>query len=53
VFAISEGGVLGWAAPAVLIAVALAAAATAGFWMVERRHSDPLVRVTLLRTPAC
>jgi EmrB/QacA subfamily drug resistance transporter len=51
VFAISEGGVLGWAAPAVLAALALAVAAAAAFRAVERRHPDPLVRATLLRTP--
>jgi EmrB/QacA subfamily drug resistance transporter len=51
VFAISEGGVLGWAAPAVLAALALAVAAAAAFRAVERRHRDPLVRGALLRTP--
>lgn len=51
VFAISEGGVLGWAAPAVGTALTLAAAAATAFWAVERRHPDPLVRAALLRTP--
>jgi EmrB/QacA subfamily drug resistance transporter len=51
VFAISQVGVLGWTAPAVLAAAVLAIAAAAAFSAVERRHPDPLVRAELLRLP--
>ena len=51
VFAVSQADVLGWASPAVLGALLLAAAGGAGFAVIERRHPDPLVRVRLLRRP--
>jgi EmrB/QacA subfamily drug resistance transporter len=51
VFAVSQGGVMGWTSPAVLGAVTLAAAAAAGFVVVERHHPDPLVRGDVLRMP--
>ena len=52
VFAVSQGGVAGWASPVVLGALACAGAAVAAFAIVERRHPDPLVRVSLLRLPS-
>ena len=52
VFAVSQADVLGWASPAVLGALLLAAGGGAAFVLVERRHPDPLVRVSLLRRPA-
>jgi MFS family permease len=51
VFAVSQADVLGWASPAVLGALLLTAAGGAGFAVIERRHPDPLVRVSLLRRP--
>jgi EmrB/QacA subfamily drug resistance transporter len=51
VFAVSQVGVLGWASPAVLGALVLAAAAGTAFVAVERRHPEPLVRGDLLRLP--
>jgi EmrB/QacA subfamily drug resistance transporter len=51
VFAVSQAAVLGWASPAVLGALLLAAAGGAGFALIERRHPEPLVRVSLLRRP--
>jgi EmrB/QacA subfamily drug resistance transporter len=51
VFAVSQAAVLGWASPAVLGALLLAVASGAGFAVVERRHPEPLVRVSLLRRP--
>jgi EmrB/QacA subfamily drug resistance transporter len=51
VFAVSQAYVLGWASPAVLGALAAAAAAGAGFVAVERRHPDPLIRGDLMRLP--
>src|SRR5215831_11482374 len=51
VFAVSQAGVLGWASPAVLGALLLAAVGGAGFAVAERRHPEPLVRVSLLRRP--
>jgi EmrB/QacA subfamily drug resistance transporter len=51
VFAVSQAAVLGWASPAVLGALLLAAAGGAGFAVIERRHPEPLVRVSLLRRP--
>jgi len=51
VFAIAQAAVLGWAAPAVLAALALAIATAGAFCAVERRHPDPLVRLELLRLP--
>ena len=52
VFAVSQGYVLGWTSPAVLGALAAAAAAGAAFAAVERRHPEPLVRADLLRLPS-
>jgi len=49
VFAVSQADVLGWASPGVLGALLLAAGGGAAFVVVERRHPDPLVRVSLLR----
>jgi EmrB/QacA subfamily drug resistance transporter len=51
VFAVSQVAVLGWASPAVLGALVLAAAAGLAFVAVERRHPEPLVRGDLLRLP--
>ncbi len=51
VFAVSQGYVLGWASPAVLGSLAAAAAASAAFVAVERRHPEPLVRGDLVRLP--
>jgi len=51
VFAVSEADVLGWTSPAVLGALLLAGTGAAAFTVVERRHPDPLVRVSLLRRP--
>jgi EmrB/QacA subfamily drug resistance transporter len=51
VFAVSQAYVLGWASPAVLGALAVAAAAGAAFAAVERRHPEPLVRGDLMRLP--
>jgi EmrB/QacA subfamily drug resistance transporter len=52
VFAVSQGYVLGWASPAVLGALAVAAAAGTAFAAVERRHPEPLVRADLMRLPS-
>jgi EmrB/QacA subfamily drug resistance transporter len=51
VFAVSQAYVLGWASPAVLGALALSAAAGAGFAAVERRHPEPLVPASVARLP--
>jgi EmrB/QacA subfamily drug resistance transporter len=51
VFAVSQGYSLGWTSPAVLGALALAAAAGTAFAAVERRHPEPLVPAGLLRRP--
>jgi len=51
VFAVSQADVVGWASAAVLGALALAAAASTAFVIVERHHPDPLVRADLLRLP--
>ncbi len=45
VFAVSEGDVLGWLSPAVVVALLLAVSATVAFASVESRHPDPLIRV--------
>jgi EmrB/QacA subfamily drug resistance transporter len=52
VFAVSQGYVLGWASPAVLGALVVAAAAGAAFAAVEKRHPEPLVRADLMRLPS-
>jgi EmrB/QacA subfamily drug resistance transporter len=51
VFALSQADVLGWASPTVLGAMLLATGGGAAFAVVERRHPDPLVRISLLRRP--
>jgi EmrB/QacA subfamily drug resistance transporter len=51
VFAVSQAYVLGWSSPAVLGALALAAAAGAAFAAVERHQREPLVPAGLLRRP--
>ncbi|MHB1430701.1 MAG: MFS transporter [Streptosporangiaceae bacterium] len=52
VYAVSQSAARGWTAPVVLAALALAVAAGAAFVLVERRHPDPLVRLSLLRLPS-
>ena len=52
VFAVSQAYVLGWSSPAVLGALALAAAAGAAFAAVERHHREPLLPASLLRRPS-
>jgi predicted MFS family arabinose efflux permease len=52
VLAVSQAAIAGWTFPVVAAALALTAAAAAVFWVVERRHQDPLVRVDLLRLPS-
>jgi hypothetical protein len=44
VFAVSQGGAVGWTSPAVLGAAALAGLAAVAFAVVESRHGDPLIR---------
>jgi MFS family permease len=51
VFAVSQAYVLGWSSPAVLGALALAAAAGTAFAAVERHHHEPLLPAGLLRRP--
>ena len=51
VFAVSQAYVLGWSSPAVLGALALAAAAGAAFAAVERHQREPLLPAGLLRRP--
>jgi MFS family permease len=51
VFAVSQVDALGWGSPAVLAALALAAASVAAFVAAERYQRDPLVRPGLLRMP--
>jgi EmrB/QacA subfamily drug resistance transporter len=51
VFAVSQGVVLGWTSPLVIVAVATAAAATAAFFKNEARHPEPLIRLSLLHRP--
>ena len=48
VFAVSQGAVLGWTSPLVIVAVVTAAAAAAGFLRAETRHPEPLIRPNLL-----
>jgi EmrB/QacA subfamily drug resistance transporter len=52
VFAVSQAGLVGLTAPAVLAALALAGIAIAAFFRAERRHADPILRADLLRRPA-
>jgi EmrB/QacA subfamily drug resistance transporter len=49
VFAVSQAGVSGVAAPSVLASLGLAAVAAVAFFAAEQRHADPLVRPGLLR----
>jgi EmrB/QacA subfamily drug resistance transporter len=51
VFAVSEGTVLGWAHPLIIGAIVLTLAALAGFIVVERVHSHPLIDLHLLARP--
>jgi EmrB/QacA subfamily drug resistance transporter len=51
VFAISQGGDLGWTSGPVLGALAIALAAAAGFIAAEARHPEPLIRPRLLLRP--
>ena len=51
VFAVSQGVVLGWTSPLVIVAIATAAAATAAFMKAETRHPNPLIRMSLLHRP--
>lgn len=52
VFAVSQGGALGWTSPVVLGAAGIAVASAAAFALVESRHPDPLIRRGLLRLPS-
>ncbi|GAA5051428.1 MFS transporter [Streptomyces similanensis] len=47
-FAVIEGGHLGWTAPPVLAAAALAVAAGVAFRVVEARHARPMVPLGML-----
>jgi EmrB/QacA subfamily drug resistance transporter len=49
VFAVSQAGISGLAAPSVLASLALAAVTAVAFFAAEQRHADPLVRPGLLR----
>jgi predicted MFS family arabinose efflux permease len=51
VFAVSQGVVLGWTSPLVIVAVIMAAATTIGFARAEMSHPEPLVRLSLLSRP--
>jgi EmrB/QacA subfamily drug resistance transporter len=51
VFAVSQGVVLGWTSPLVIVAVATAAAAAVAFGKNETRHPEPLIRLSLLHRP--
>lgn len=48
VFAVSEGVVLGWTSPLIIVAIVAAAAAAGGFVKAESRHPEPLIRPSLL-----
>ena len=48
VFAVSQGVVLGWTSPLVIVAAATAVAAIAVFMKAETRHPQPLIRPSLL-----
>ena len=52
VFAVSQGGAVGWTSPAVLGAAALAGLAAVAFAVVESRYSDPLIRGDVMRLPS-
>ncbi len=49
VLAVSEGAVLGWASPVVVLSLIVAVLFAAGFVIVERHHPQPLLRLDLLR----
>jgi EmrB/QacA subfamily drug resistance transporter len=49
VFAVSEGGVLGWLSPVVLGSAAVAIAAAAAFVAAELRHPEPLIKLRMFR----
>ncbi|MBV9207377.1 MAG: MFS transporter, partial [Actinobacteria bacterium] len=49
VFAVSEGVVLGWTSPLIVVAIVAAAATAAAFMKAETRHPEPLIRPSLLR----
>jgi MFS family permease len=51
VFAVSQGVVLGWTSPLVIVAVATAAVAAVSFARAEASHPEPLIRLSLLRRP--
>jgi EmrB/QacA subfamily drug resistance transporter len=51
VFAVSQGVVLGWTSPLVIVAIVAAAAAAAAFRKNETRHPEPLIRLSLLHRP--
>jgi len=51
VYAVSQGVVLGWTTPPVIVAIAASAAAAAVFVKAETKHPEPLVRLSLLHRP--
>lgn len=51
VFAVSEGTVLGWEHPLVIVAMILTVFGVMAFVVVERIHPHPLVDLALLRRP--
>lgn len=52
VYTIIEAPSRGWTAPASIVGFAIAAAAAALFVQIERRRENPMLDVTLFRTPA-
>lgn len=51
VYGITQSAALGWDAPAVLGALAVAVASLAAFTIVERRSPHPLVRLSIFQVP--
>jgi EmrB/QacA subfamily drug resistance transporter len=51
VYAISEGTVLGWTAPLVVVALLVTLAGLASFVLVEQHHRHPLVDLSVLARP--
>ncbi|HEU5420106.1 MAG TPA: MFS transporter [Streptosporangiaceae bacterium] len=51
-YAAIEAGARGFGAPRVLLSLAVAIAAAAGFWAAQARGRHPMVPLPLLRTPA-
>ncbi|MFF3985324.1 MFS transporter [Streptomyces sp. NPDC001797] len=49
---IIEGGDRGWSSPSIVVALALAAVALAGFVMAERRAASPMFNLELLKIPS-